>query len=98
MCIGLALRAGIKYKRLYERLALNVKVEPLSTFALNASRLNDPFLNLFYFSEASQIHVRNRRKIYATVEIHLWCLVSNCCFCQLYLVIIGQELFVRSGP
>ena len=33
---------------------------------------------VFYLSKASQIHARNRRKIYATVEIHLWCLVSNC--------------------
>ena len=23
------------------------------------------------------MHVRNRRKIYTTVEIHLWCLVSS---------------------
>ena len=74
---GLAFYALVKYKGLYERPAFNVKLERLSTFALNASRSYD----LLYFthaSKASQIHVRNRSKIYATVEIHPWCSVSNC--------------------
>ena len=52
---------------MYERLALNVKVESDSTLTLNASRS----YNFIYASKASQMLLRNLRKIYATVEIHL---------------------------
>ena len=50
---------------------LKVKVEPLSTSTLNASRLYN-LLCFIYAPKASQIHERNRRKIYATVEIHAY--------------------------
>ena len=66
----LALRAGIKCKRLYERLELNMKVKPLSNSTLNASRSYN-ILYFIYALKASQLHVRNRRKCYATLEIHL---------------------------
>ena len=56
--------------RLYERLTFNVKVEPLSTFTLNASRSHN-LLYFIYARKASQMLLRNLRKIYATVEIHL---------------------------
>ena len=60
-CIWLALRARVKYKRFYERLALNGKFERLSTFLLNKSRSYE-LLHFIYARKAS-LHVRNRRKI-----------------------------------
>ena len=50
--------------------AVVVKVEPLSTFTLNASRSYN-LLYFIYARKASQMLLRNLRKIYATVEIHL---------------------------
>ena len=46
------------------------KVEPLSTITLNASRSYN-LLYFIYARKASQMVLRNLRKIYATVEIHL---------------------------
>ena len=60
-CIWLALRARVKYKRFYERLALNGKVERLSTFLLNKNRSYE--LLHFIHARKASLHVRNRRKI-----------------------------------
>ena len=54
-------------KRLFERLAFNVKVESGSTFTLNTSRSYN-LLYFIYSRKASQMLLRNLRKIYATVE------------------------------
>ena len=45
--------------------------EPLSTFTLNASRSYN-HLHFIYARKVSQMLLRNLRKIYATVEIHLY--------------------------
>ena len=52
-------------------------VKRKSWTALNFCFKRKPFRRsfVFYLSKASEIHVRNRRKIYSTVEIHLWCSV-----------------------
>ena len=60
----------MKYKIFYERLAFNVKVDSGSTFTFNASHSYN-LLCFIYACKASQIHVRNLCKIYATAEIHL---------------------------
>ena len=48
--------------------ALQISPEPLSTFTLNASR-SYKLLYFIYTRKASQMLLRNLRKIYATVEI-----------------------------
>ena len=52
------------------RLTFNVKVESGSTFTFNASRSYN-LLYFIYARKVSQMLLRNLRKIYATVEIHL---------------------------
>ena len=59
-----------KIQRLCEQIALNVENERVSTFTFNKSRSYN--LYFIYPRKASQIHVRNLCKIYATVETHIY--------------------------